>query len=308
MELRHLRYFVVVAEEGHFTRAAKRLGIKQPPLSQQIRALETELGFDLFRRHPKGADLTEGGVVFLNEARVLLDGVTQASARASRAARGVEGSLSVGFTSSAAAHPLIPRVLRAYRASWPGVALEFREGNAAELTEALAAGKLDVALLRLPVSSPPGVDFVALLDEEMLMVLPRGHAALRSARPGVMPVVSLKAMKDEPFILVRRGGAPGMYANLVAACERNGFTPRIAIEVDRMLTNISLVAAGAGVSAVPASMQGFHLDQVAYCRIRDGGPDLQAPLTLACRAGTLSPVVSQFVALAVRSAKADKRD
>ena len=308
MELRHLRYFVAVAEEGHFTRAAKRLGIKQPPLSQQIRALEDELGFDLFRRHPKGADLTEGGLVFLNEARLLLDSVTQASARASRAARGVEGSLSVGFTSSAAAHPALPRVLRAYRASWPGVAMEFREGNAAELTEALAAEKLDIAFLRLPVSRPSGVDFIALLDEEMLMVLPCGHAALNDARPGIMPEVSLAAMKEEPFILVRRGGAPGMYANLIAACERSGFTPRIAIEVDRMLTNISLVAAGAGVSAVPASMQGFHLDQVVYCRIKDGGPDLRAPLTLACRKGTVSPVISQFVALARHTANADKPD
>jgi DNA-binding transcriptional LysR family regulator len=188
------------------------------------------------------------------------------------------------------------------------VALEFSEGNAAELTGALIAGRLDIALLRLPVSTPPGVEFVSLLDEEMLMVLPHGHAALASARPGAVPTVSLKALKDEPFILVRRGGAPGMYANLVAACERNGYTPRIAIEVDRMLTNISLVAAGAGVSAVPASMQGFHLDQVTYCRIRDGGPELRAPLTLACREGALSPAASHFLALARRSVKSARRN
>ena len=119
--------------------------------------------------------------------------MVQASARASRAARGIEGTLTVGFTSSAVAHPLIPRALRAYRANWPGVALEFSEGNAAELTEALMTGRLDIALLRLPVSSPPGVEFISLLDEEMLMVLPRDHAALASARPGALPTVSLKA-------------------------------------------------------------------------------------------------------------------
>ena len=298
MELRHLRYFIVVAEEGHFTRAAQRLGMKQPPLSQQIMALESELGFELFRRHAKGAELTAGGVVFLKEARLLLKGVAEAAVRAGRAARGAEGTLTVGLTSSAAAHPLIPRALRAYRDNWPGVSLVFREGNAAELTEMLTAGTLDIALLRLPVSNPPGLSFLSLLDEEMLLVLPVGHPALARSRAGGMPTISLKSLKDDPFILVRRHGAPGMYSNLVAACERHGYTPRIAIEVDRMLTNISLVAAGAGVSAVPASMRGFHQDHVVYCRIRDGGPDLRAPLTLVCRDSTLSPAASHFVDLA----------
>ena len=115
MELRHLRYFVVVAEEGHFTRAAERLGMQQPPLSQQIRALEQMLGFDLFRRHPKGAALTAGGAAFLLEARTILANVDAAVARAARASSGAVGRLSVGFPSSAAAHPSIPQIMRAYR-------------------------------------------------------------------------------------------------------------------------------------------------------------------------------------------------
>src|SRR5690349_19063673 len=105
MELRHLRYFVVVAEEGHFTRAAERLNMQQPPLSQQIRALEQELGFSLFRRHPKGAELTIGGEAFLLEAKSILQSVASGAARAARVAKGTEGSMSIGFTSSAAAHP-----------------------------------------------------------------------------------------------------------------------------------------------------------------------------------------------------------
>jgi DNA-binding transcriptional LysR family regulator len=106
MELRHLRYFVMVAEELHFTRAAARLNMQQPPLSQQVRALEQELGFELFKRHPKGVDLTAGGVVFLEEARAILARVEQGSRKAARAANGIEGTLIIGFTSSAATHPL----------------------------------------------------------------------------------------------------------------------------------------------------------------------------------------------------------
>lgn len=294
MELRHLRYFVVVAEEGHFTRAAERLGMQQPPLSQQIRALEQELGFDLFRRHPKGAELTVGGAAFLKEARTILDSVQQAAARAARAADGSEGTLSVGFTSSAAAHPLIPRIVRAYRDAWPGVSLDFKEGNAAELTEAIAAGKLDLGFLRQPVSRPPGIAFHRLLEEEMLLVLPTGHPVLENRRGDSAPAVSLKSLKDERFILVRRHGAPGMYSNLIDACKRAGFTPDIAIEVERMLTNISLVAAGAGVSAVPASMRGFHAESVVYCRIREREAGLSAPLTMASKEDDVSPAVHHF--------------
>ncbi|MES2261202.1 MAG: LysR family transcriptional regulator [Pseudomonadota bacterium] len=295
MELRHLRYFLVVAEEAHFTRAAERLGMQQPPLSQQIRALETELGFDLFRRHPKGAALTAGGEVFLREARAILERVDHAAAHAARVAKGIEGCISIGFTSSAAAHPLIPRIVRSYRAARPGVSLEFKEGNAAELTDAVEAGDLDVAFLRQPVRQPPGLTFSHLLDEEMLLVLPIGHTCLKKYASKGMPSIPLIALRDEQFILVRRRGAPGMYADLVDACVRAGFTPNIAVEVDRMLTNISLVAAGAGVSAVPASMKGFHEDSVVYCGIQDDAPGMRAPLTMVSREAVDEPVMQQFL-------------
>lgn len=301
MELRHLRYFLVVAEEGHFTRAAERLGMQQPPLSQQIRALEDELGFALFRRHPKGAALTVGGEAFLAEARAILKQVDTAVERAGRVSRGVEGSLSVGFTSSAAAHHLIPALMRAFRARWPDVALSFRERNAAELTEAVAQGKLDIAFLRRPVSRPDGVRFDTLLEEEMLLVLPAGHPAL-SALPahaaGTLPALPLGALRDESFILVRRSGAPGMYGNLVEACVQAGFVPQVAMEVERMLTNISLVAAGAGVSAVPASMRGFHADSVVYCAIQDAPASLAAPLTMAWSERSPGPAVGHLLELA----------
>jgi DNA-binding transcriptional LysR family regulator len=296
MELRHLRYFVAVAEEQHFTRAAERLGMQQPPLSLQIRALEAELGFALFVRHPKGASLTAGGAVFFEEAQAILAGIDAAAARAARAASGATGQLAIGLTSSAAAHGLIPAVMRRYRAAYPAVQIDFSERNAAELGEALAERRLHAAFLRLPVQELPEVQYTPLLMEPMLLALPTGHRAIvrdERHKRGAPRAVALSALAGETLILVRRRGAPGMYANLMAACAAAGVAPGRVIEVERMLTNISLVAAGAGVSAVPASMQGFHADSVVYCPMADGS--LAAPLTMGVRHDEGSPALRHFI-------------
>jgi DNA-binding transcriptional LysR family regulator len=298
MELRHLRYFVMVAEERHFTRAAARLNMQQPPLSQQIRALEEELGFDLFKRHPKGVDLTAGGQVFLQEAQEILAKVQEGSLKASRAAHGIEGQLSVGFTSSAAAHPLIPKLIRGYRERFPGVAVSLKEGSAQQLTDAAIEGSVDVGILRAPVGRHQSLEFHRLLNEEMLFTLPVGHRLLVGQEAlDEPPSISLNDLAQEPFILVRRPGAPGMYANLIKACHNAGFNPKIAFEVERMLTNVSLVAAGEGVSIVPASMRDVHKESVVYCRIRDARPRLHAPITLVCRSFNQLPPLQNFIAL-----------
>jgi DNA-binding transcriptional LysR family regulator len=299
MELRHLRYFIMVAEERHFTRAAARLNMQQPPLSQQIRALEDELGFELFKRHPKGVDLTTGGAVFFEEAKAVLARVQHGARRAARVATGVEGTLSIGFTSSAAAHPLIPRIIRAYREQYPAVSITLEEGNAGRLTERASAGELEVGILRAPVVRPEGIDYHRLLVEELLWVLPVGHGAL-GATAGA---IDIKTLRDEPFILVRRPGAPGMYANLLQACQAAGFEPRVAFEVERMLTNVSLVAAGEGVSVVPASMRHIHRESVVYRRIVGARPRLVAPLTLVSRHFNQSPALQNFIVLARHLAK-----
>lgn len=294
MELRHLRYFIRVAEERHFTRAAARLNMQQPPLSQQIRALEQELGFDLFKRHPKGVDLTAGGRVFLEEAQAILARVEHGALKASRVAQGIEGILAIGFTSSAAAHALIPRIIRAYRERYPAVELSINEGSARELTENAIEKRIDVGILRAPVSTHPSLAFHRLLNEEMLLVLPTGHPLLANADS----TIPLAALKDERFILVRRPGAPGMYANLITACQNAGFEPKIAFEVERMLTNVSLVAAGEGISVVPASMRDVHRDSVVYCRIKDARPKLLAPITLVRRTFNPSAPLQNFIGLA----------
>ena len=296
MDLRHLRYFVAVAEAGHMTRAAQALGIQQPPLSQQIKALEQELGLRLFQRHAKGVHLTDAGVQLLDEARRLLADVAAMQARLQRVARGERGLLQVAFTSSAAAHAYTPRLLRECRRRYPEIALQVSESSAAEITDSLVAGRLHAGLLRVPVARPAGLQFEALLDEPALLALPVDHPLLQ--RSGGQPrPVALHELRDEPLILVRRPGAPGLYANLLALCEAAGFQPRIAVEVERMMSNLNLVAAGMGVSVVPASMRGAHPDAIVYCPLADG-VRLDAPLTLVWRDNAAVGPVATFVALA----------
>ncbi|MBS0452202.1 MAG: LysR family transcriptional regulator [Proteobacteria bacterium] len=295
MDLRALRYFAAVAETGHMTRAAERLGIQQPPLSQQIKTLERTLGLQLFKRHPRGVTLTEAGRLFQVEARRLLDDADAMRVRMKRVAEGQAGVLRVGFTSSAAAHRFVPDALRAFRQAYPGVELQLREANAADITEALVAGRLHAALLRRPVAQPEGLRFDTLLREPMVAALPieRAEALPARMRKKGLP---LRLLCENPLILVRRPGAPGMYADLLALCHAQGLAPRVASEVERMMTNLNLVAAGVGASVVPASMAGVHAHAVAYLPL-EGCDSLDAPLTLAWRDGEDSLPARQFHAL-----------
>lgn len=302
MELRHLRYFIAVAEERSFTRAAARLGIQQPPLSQQVQALESELRMKLFERLPRGVDLTAGGAVFLEEAQAVLAGLERGVGRALRAADGIEGAISIGFTSSVSAHRLAPEIIRTCRHSYPNVAVEFREGNAADLTDAVARSELDAAIVRAPVAQPGNVDFHTLLVEELLIALPLKHRLAQAGERRGARALPLQALSNESFILVRRPGAPGMYANLISACNHIGFSPRIVAQVGHMLTNVMLVAAGVGVSVVPASMREIHKDSVAY-RSLTRVPGLSAPITLIHRRHETKPAVSRFIAITKRLAR-----
>jgi DNA-binding transcriptional LysR family regulator len=298
MDLKHLRYFVAVAEEGHITRAAARLGIQQPPLSQQIRALEKSLGTELFRRHPKGVSLTDSGVLLLVDARRILADAQAVQTRMRAVAAGHAGVLAIGLTSSAAAHALTPQVLRECRHAYPDVALQIVEDHAAALTESLAAGRLHCAFLRVPVGRPAGLVFETLLREPVLAALPVGHRLLE----GKARALALPLLKDETFILVRRHGAAGLYANLLSLCEKKGFTPVVGQEVARMMTALNLVAAGEGVTVVPASMQGVHPHAIRY-RPLEGARSLDAPLTLAFSGDRCDGALRSFVQLARASAR-----
>ncbi|HTJ91511.1 MAG TPA: LysR family transcriptional regulator [Pararobbsia sp.] len=302
MELRHLRYFLAVAEEGQFTRAAERLAMQQPPLSQQIRLFEEEMGFELFVRNPRGVTLTPAGAALADEARVLLEGIQGAVGRARRIARGEMGTLSVGLTSSASFHPLTTDIIRVFRAALPDVGVELEELNAAELIERLANAQVHVGFMRKPVDPREGIVYQRIVDESMVVVLPIGHPLLKHQR-AAKPKIRLEALAQEEFILVRRPGAPGMYADFLAACRLAGFTPRIAVEVPRMLSAINAVAAGLGVTLVPASMVRYHCDNAVYCPLAQ--PELLgAPLNLAYATTLNNSTAQRFIKFATERAAA----
>jgi DNA-binding transcriptional LysR family regulator len=280
MELRHLRYFVAVADAEHMTRAAAQLGIHQPPLSMQIRALEQELGLPLLHRHPKGVRLSEAGRTLLPEARRILQDVAELKRRFAGMSQGTRGVLAVGFTSSAAAHAFTPAALRACRTRYPDIELVISEANAAEVIEGVASHRLHCGIVRVPVARPAGVVFEAVLSEPALLAIPSDHPLASSTQRE--DAVPLESLHGQPLILVRRSGAPGLYANLLASCAKRAVEPRVVAEVDRMMTNLNLVAAGVGLSVVPASMRGAHPTAVVYRHLA-GDAGLEAPMTLAWR-------------------------
>ena len=283
MNLQRLKYFIAVAEERHITRAAARLGIAQPPLSQQMHLLETELGAKLFQRLPKGVALTPAGEALLEDARSILDALDHAGKRVHRIARGTEGELAGALTTSAALHPFVPDLLRSFRTTNPNISYELHERNAAEISEAILANRMAFGIIRASVNLAPQLSLVSLGAERLIAAIPADHnLPLRKDRDGA-PQINMNALAGQNFILVRRRAAPGLYANILEACRLCGFEPRVLAEVDRMLTNLTLVAAGAGVSCVPESMKRVAIKGVVFAGLEV--PDrvqklLYAPLTL----------------------------
>lgn len=301
MELRHLRYFVAVAEEKHMTRAAERLGIQQPPLSMQIRGLEQELDVQLFRRQPRGMELTDAGAAFLERARAILDDVDRAVATTRRTARGEEGRVVVGFTSSAPFHPFVPRVLRAFRDAAPLVSLVLEESGSSELVQGLHNEDIDAAFIRSPVADVVGLTVRTILEEKMLVALPTGHLFARRSSFSRAMLLPLKELAKETFVLYKRPGGPGLYDTIIAACKSAGFSPRVGQEAPRIISTLNLVAAGIGVSIVPASLQRLQMDGIVYRKLEDM-PELSAPLILACRNGQNAAAVQRFTELVHTSA------
>src|SRR5207244_12996356 len=175
MEIRHLRYFIAVAEEGHVTRAAERLGMQQPPLSQRIKAIERELDVQLFRRKARGVELTDAGRAFLDNARAMLAQFDHTFETTRRTARGEQGRIRVGITPSSPFHPFVPRIIREFRDAFPRVSLRLEEGFGSQLIEQLRLERIDTAFIRTPLVDP-GLVVSHLLEEPLLVALPSSHA------------------------------------------------------------------------------------------------------------------------------------
>ena len=296
MELRHLRYFVAVAEAEHFTRAAEALGMAQPPLSQQIRALEAELGVDLFHRLPRGVRLTDAGHSLLEDARRLLQEAERAVERTRRVARGERGRLRVGMINSAPFHPLIPGVIREFRRLNPQLALTLDEGPTPDLAAAVRDERMDIAFVRPLLGDTRGLTVETLLDEPMVVALPAAHPLAKRAR------VPLLALSIEPFVLFPRTVGAGLYDAIIRSCLEAGFSPRVVQATSQVTSIVNLVAAGLGVSIVPGSMQQVHTDGVVYRPIRAPAPS--ARLSVVYRAATPTPQLERFIALTRERARA----
>ena len=306
MEMRHLRYFVAVAEEEHITRAAERLGMQQPPLSQQIKAIERELAVQLFRRKARGVELTDAGRAFHDNAREILARLDHAFETTRRTARGEQGRISVGVTPTGPFHPFVPRVIRAYREVFPLVSVSLEESLSLQLIEHLRNEQIDAAFLRTPVADPEGLVISPLLDESMVAALPSSHVLAQSDGKRDAPI-SIKALVAETFIVYGRPSRPGQqglgqYEAMIAACHAAGFSPRVGQDAPTIISTLGLVAAGLGISLVPASLQHMSMDGVVYRRLR-GTIQPKAILNLASRRGDPSAVVRNFLDLVKTEAR-----
>ncbi|GAB4071576.1 LysR family transcriptional regulator [Ancylobacter sonchi] len=302
MELRHIRYFIAVAEERNFTRAAARLGIGQPPLSAQIKDLEAEIGTQLFHRVAHGAELTEAGEAFLAAVKPLPEEAAAAIRAARRAARGEIGQLSVGLTGTAALNPLFPAVIRSFRRSYPDVELRIVEANSVVLLASLVEGRLDVAVLRPAESDPADLREERLIDEPLVAALPAAHPAARKPAEKTSEGLDLSTLREEPFILTPRSVGTSLHDAALAACRKVGFEPRLGPPASQIASILSLVAAEFGVSLVPASLSELNVPGVAFRRL--SAPEPCVGLVVAYRKHRPPPLALNFarVARAIASA------
>ncbi|MFL1500317.1 LysR substrate-binding domain-containing protein [Pseudomonas sp. O64] len=295
MELRHLRYFIAVAEELHFGRAAQVLGISQPPLSQQIQALEQEVGARLFERTNRRVELSEAGRLFLHEARLVLAQVDKAADVARRAQLGELGELKIGFTSSAPFNSSIPQAIFAFRQAFPAVHLNLQEMSSTEVAESLVDESIQVGLMR-PLPLPDSLSVIELMREPLVAVLNAGHPLVEGSERGL----HLAQLAQEPFVFFPRTYGSGLYAQLLNLARDAGFSPHFAQEAGEAMTIIGLVAAGLGVSVLPASYQRIRIDGVVYRTLLD--QEAVTAVWLVQRKGAQTPMAKAFVELLTRKA------
>lgn len=288
MEFRHLRSFVAAGQLEHFGRAAARLAIAQPALSRQIQELEEELGTPLFERLPRGVRLTAAGRAFLREAEALLAQARDAIERTRDAGAGRTGRLRIGFVDTAIYRPDLPALLQDFRGGFPGVQLELVQQPSAVQGERLRAGTLDVGFVYHLPADVPALATHRLHAEKIVLALPASHRLATRRR------LRLAALRDEPFVWIPRPLSPPFYDGVFAACHRAGFEPRVVQESQSDLANLSLVAAGAGLTFCVASAALRKPANVALLPVSDLG--LTFHLTAIWRTDNANPALAHFLA------------
>jgi DNA-binding transcriptional LysR family regulator len=285
IEIRHLRYFAILAQELHFGRAAARLGIAQPPLSQQIQRLETVLGTRLLDRTSRRVQLTDAGKVFLVEAERVLAALDLAVEAARRTGRGESGELRVAFAATVMFLAL-PAIIREFRDRFPRVHLDLREMPTGPQLTALKQGDIDIGFVREPQPDPE-LDIVTVMREPLRIAVNRSHPL--AARP----TLAVRDLAAEPFVLFPADLAPGLHAQVMALCRSAGFTPRVVEESRELYTSVSLVEAGVGVSILPASVEKLGWRGVRYRPIPTPGAETR--IAAAWRRDRSRPVIEAFM-------------
>jgi DNA-binding transcriptional LysR family regulator len=285
VELRHFRYFLAVADELHFGRAAARLGIAQPPLSQQIQRLELALGTRLLDRTSRRVQLTAAGEAFLVQARRVLEAAETAIDAARRAGRGEVGELRVAFAATVMFLDL-PRVIREFRRRYPNVRLDLREMPTGPQLQALRQGDIDIGFVREP-SPDPALEIVTVMREPLRIAVHKSHPL--AARP----TLAVRDLAGEPFVLFPEVLAPGLYAQVIGLCRAAGFVPEIVEESRELYTSVALVEAGVGVSILPASVEKLGWRGVRYRAIPSAAAETR--IAAAWRKDRGRPVVAAFM-------------
>ncbi len=287
MEFRQLRYFVTVAQELHFAKAAERLDITQPALSKQIRVLERELGIELLIRTKRTVKLTQAGKVFLEQAQQLLQQAEKAIKLAKRTALGEVGRLTIGFTVTAT-YTVLPELIRRFRLGYPQVEVQMLELCTEAQVTALNRGEIDLGFLHPPIDSR-GLELYPILAEEFVVVLPRQHHLCNK------DVLFLEDLAEESFILHPRSEGPFLYDGFLDLCRQAGFQPQIVKEVDSHQTRICFVAAGMGITFIPVGLQKF-VSQDLVCKSMENLA-LKLEFAAAWRSLTDMPVLQEFLRL-----------
>lgn len=284
MELRHLRYFTAIAAAGNLTRAAARLHVAQPSLSQALRELEQEVGCPLFVRRARGVDLTDGGRAFEIRAQQILQQAADAPVAARSAANGESGTLAVGFTGSSA-YGVLNTLIERFRSRNPGVTLHLREMLTDAQLESLRERRIDVGLSR-PAAGEPGISSRTIARMPFVVALPARHALAKRR------TVPLKLLANEPLIMLERRRGPGFYTQLMGLMSRAGVTPQIAHEATHMPTMVGMVGAGLGIAIVSAELANFEVRDVVY-RPLEGAEGVE--LALIWRRGDNSRLLTRLL-------------
>jgi len=298
IELRHLRYFIAVAEELNFSRAAERLHIAQPPLSQQIQALEAELGLQLFERKKRPLQLTAAGQVFLAEARLVFPQLEQAITSAQKVNRGEIGRLVVG-TNSSVANSVLPDILQIFQPLFPEVRLVLREVSSSEQVHLLRDRQIDIAFERLPNvnCNDTALNFLPILQEPLVIALPAEHPLAAQTE------IPLNALAEESFVLPPPDLVPS-YSQIISLCQQVGFSPKVVQEATWMVTVLSLVAGGVGVTLLPANAQNLQRSGVVYRPIQ--GQNLTLQLAVVWRRDDSSVILREFLEVTKNVARNQK--